>query len=196
MPEGRAFAQIVSLACHDLRTPLATAHGFARTLVEQGRLGEPEARYIAMIEAASLQLGDLLDRLSLLARIEAGRYEPDLAPANLTDVARAAAEGVRDGDVEVSGTDGSVRVDAVALERALHDFARCALRHGGLDRVSFEVQDSTIELAPVAREVAPIILGKELRDLGAAVAVRTIEALGGSVSVESERLVVRLDEPI
>ena len=28
----RFFARFVSLACHDLRTPLATVSGFARTL--------------------------------------------------------------------------------------------------------------------------------------------------------------------
>ena len=32
LPSQSIFAQLVSLACHDLRTPLATATGFAHTL--------------------------------------------------------------------------------------------------------------------------------------------------------------------
>ena len=32
MTEDSEFARLVSLACHDLRTPLATVNGFARTL--------------------------------------------------------------------------------------------------------------------------------------------------------------------
>jgi hypothetical protein len=36
------------------------------------------------------------------------------------------------------------------------------------------------------------VLGEDLRDLGAAVAVRAIAALGGSVSLTGETLTIRL----
>ena len=39
---------------------------------------------------------------------------------------------------------------------------------------------------------APVVLGKDLRDLGAAVAVSVIETLGGSVSVSGRTLTIRL----
>jgi hypothetical protein len=39
---------------------------------------------------------------------------------------------------------------------------------------------------------APVVLGQDLRDLGAAVAVRHVEWLGGSVSVDGETLTIRL----
>ncbi len=194
MAKADSFAQLVSLACHDLRTPLATVHGFAATLARQPELGDPTTRYLGMIETASLQLGELLDRLSLVARIEGGRYEPDLGSGELLDVARAAAERVHEGDVMVTGAGGTALVDAVVLENAFHDLARCAIRHGGLDSLALRVEGERVELAPIPDEVAAIILGEELRDLGAAVAVRAIEALGGSVSVESERLIVQLRE--
>ena len=42
---------------------------------------------------------------------------------------------------------------------------------------------------------AKVVLGQDLRDLGAAVAVRLVEALGGSVSLESETLTVRVGSP-
>ena len=36
MTDDPDFARLVSLACHDLRTPLATVHGFATTLSRGG----------------------------------------------------------------------------------------------------------------------------------------------------------------
>ena len=38
----------------------------------------------------------------------------------------------------------------------------------------------------------PVVLGNEIRDLGAAAGVRLIEHLGGAVSVDGERLLIRL----
>ncbi|MBD0330741.1 MAG: hypothetical protein ICV64_11645, partial [Thermoleophilia bacterium] len=48
-----------------------------------------------------------------------------------------------------------------------------------------------VAIAPVGPEVAPILLGEDLRDLGAAVAVRAVTAGDGSVAVAGERAIVR-----
>ena len=50
---GQRFARLVSLACHDLRTPLATVNGFAKTLTRGGTLGERESHFVDLIEAAA-----------------------------------------------------------------------------------------------------------------------------------------------
>src|SRR5207247_9315007 len=89
--EHDEFARLVLLACHDLRTPLATVHGFAQTLVRMGELEEPAARYLEMIDTASGQLADLIDELALGARIEAGRYEPGRKEVDTVALVRAAA---------------------------------------------------------------------------------------------------------
>src|SRR5438034_9829447 len=86
-----SFPRLVSLAAHDLRTPLATIHGFAQTLVRMGDLGEPKQRYMEMIDMASRQLAELLDELGTAARIEDGRYEPSLQPVQSMELAHAAA---------------------------------------------------------------------------------------------------------
>ena len=80
------FPRLVSLAAHDLRTPLATIHGFAQTLVRMGDLGEPRQRYMEMIDSAALQLAELLDELGVAARIEGGRYDPALQPADTLEL--------------------------------------------------------------------------------------------------------------
>jgi signal transduction histidine kinase len=190
--QDTSFARLVSLACHDLRTPLATVYGFARTLMRDDGLGEPASRYVEMIESASQQLGELLDELGLASRIEAGRYEPTLKESDTADLARVVAERLGEDRVGVSGAGGAVWVDLEPTERAVSALAQCALRHGGLQHVDVVADGREITVAPIIRSSAPVVLGEELRDLGAAVAVRLIRRLGGSVAVEGETLTITL----
>jgi signal transduction histidine kinase len=185
-----SFAGFVSLACHDLRTPLATVSGFAHTL-QQNELGQPADRYVEMIQAASGQIADILDELGMVARIEAGRFAPSLSEADTLELAQAAAHLV--GDKASAGGEGAaVRIDRDATERGLAAFARCALRHGGLEEVELAADGAVLAISPVLENVGPIILGEELKDLGSAAARQLVEATGGSVELEGERLFVRL----
>jgi len=190
--EQTDFARLVMLACHDLRTPLATVLGFTQTLERLDQLEEPASRYLEMIGAASGQIGDLVDELSLGARIEAGRYEPVREELDTLELARAAAEQLGAERVETGGDGGRVEVDARATKRAVTALARCALRHGGLEQVKLTAHEQHLELGPVTAAAAPVLLGEDLRDLGAAIAVRQIRAQGGSVELEGDQLIVRL----
>jgi signal transduction histidine kinase len=182
------FARLVSLACHDLRTPLATVHGFATTLERGGDLEPPADRYVEMINAASAQIAELIDELSLVSRIESGRYDPTLREADTLELAQAAAARLGAERVRVAGSGTAVETDPDALERGLAALFQSALRHGGLDEVEVEVDGAEIRLSPVTAASAPVVLGEDLRDLGAAVAVRLVRRLGGSVEVEGETL--------
>jgi signal transduction histidine kinase len=186
--EDDAFARLVSLACHDLRTPLATVHGFATTLARAGDLEPPSDRYVEMIDAASAQLAELIDELALAARIESGRYDPTTRVADTLELAQAAAERLGEDRVHVTGAGTAVETDAEAVERGLAALFQSALRHGGLESVEVEVDGAEIRLSPVTAASAPVVLGEDLRDLGAAVAVRLVRRLGGSAVVEGETL--------
>ena len=94
--------------------------------------------------------------------------------------------------VLVSGEGAEVELDAEASERAVGALARCALRHGGLEEVELAVRGPELAISPVTPASAPVLLGEDLRDLGAAVAVRVVQARGGSVAVEGETLTIRL----
>jgi signal transduction histidine kinase len=192
MSEDDAFPRLVSLACHDLRTPLATVHGFARTLARGGGLEPPADRYVEMIDAASAQLAELIDELSLAARIESGRYEPTPRETDTLELARAAAARLGEERVRVSGSGAAVETDVDAVERGLAALFQSALRHGGLDEVAVEVEGAEFRLSPVTAAAAPVVLGDDLRDLGAAVAARLVARLGGSLAVAGETLTVRL----
>jgi hypothetical protein len=69
---------------------------------------------------------------------------------------------------------------------------QATLRHGGLDEVDVLVRGKELDVSPVTESSAPVVLGHDLRDLGAAVAVSVIEALGGSVSISGRTLTIRL----
>ena len=187
-----SFARLVSLAAHDLRTPLATIHGFAQTLVRMGDLGDPKQRYVEMIDAASRQLAELLDELGTAARIEGGRYEPSMQAVDTLELARAAASNLGEDRVKISGEGGEVHVDPDGTERGISALAQAALRHGGLDEVALHVDGSTLALSPVTASSAPVVLGEDLRDLGAAVAVRVVDALGGSLALDGDTLTITL----
>jgi signal transduction histidine kinase len=188
------FPHLVSLAAHDLRTPLATIHGFAQTLIRMGDLGEPKQKYMEMIDAASRQLAELLDELGTAARIEGGRYEPSLQPVDTLELAQAAAAQLGEERVRVSGEGAEVHVDPEATERGVAALAQAALRHGGLEEVELSVEGRSLTISPVTAASAPVVLGEELRDLGAAVGARVVRALGGSVALEGDKLTVQLPE--
>jgi signal transduction histidine kinase len=191
LAEDPDFAPLVMLACHDLRTPLATVHGFAHTLERSAELDEASARYVEMIGTASAQLAELLDELSVAARLAAGRYDPPLRAVNTLELARSAADRLGDDRVGISGEGTEVDLDRDAAERAVSSLARCALRHGGLEQVQLAVRGPELALSPVTPASAPVLLGEDLRDLGAAVAVRVVRARGGTVEVEGDTLAVR-----
>jgi signal transduction histidine kinase len=192
LSEDPDFARLVMLACHDLRTPLATVHGFAHTLARDEGLDETTARYVGMIGTASGQMAELIDQLSVAARLAADRYDPPLRAADTVALAQGAAEKLGEERVGVTGEGAELETDPEAMERAVAALARCLLRHGGLECVEIEVRGPELALAPVTPASAPVVLGEDLRDLGAAVAVRVIRARGGSIEVDGETLRVRL----
>jgi signal transduction histidine kinase len=176
------FARLVSLACHDLRTPLATVSGFAKTLLRMDDLDEEKrTRYLSLIDDSAEDLGRLLDLLSLAARIESGRYDPTRQEVDSLELAPEGA----------TGSGASVRVDPEPVARALASLARAAERHGDA-AVTVTVDGPEVALAPVTAGAAPVVLGDEPKDLGALVAGRVLRVHGGSLELAGETLRVTL----
>jgi signal transduction histidine kinase len=190
MRNDTSFARLVSLACHDVRTPLATVHGFAKTLTRTVELPPPADRYVEMIEAASAQMAELLDELSLVARIESGRSDPGLRETDTLTLAHSAAERLGEDRVKVTGEGATITTDVEGVDRGVSALVQAALRHGGLDEVEVVVRGPVIEVSPITDSSSAVVLGLELRDLGAAVAVKLIDFLGGAVEVEDGTLTI------
>jgi signal transduction histidine kinase len=191
MTNERHFAELVSVACHDILTPLATVYGFARTL-ETLPLEDPAPRYVEMIGAASAQIDELVDQLRLAARIESGKYEPALVERDSLELAAEAAARLEEGRIEVTGAGAPVRVDSEATARALSQLARAAARFGGHESVELEVRGAELVISPLSRTARPVVLGEEPRELAAPAAALLVRALGGELEAREETLLVRL----
>ena len=183
---AQRFARLVSLACHDLRTPLATVNGFAKTLTRGGTLGEREARFVGLITAAAEQMAGLLDMLALAARIESGRYEPVFTSADTLELATTADERIA-----TEGAGETIETDAAAVRGSLASLARCAAVHGAGTRVTWRVEGRRLTLSPLG-ESAEVVTGEAPRDLGALVARLAIEQLGGTLVLDGDSLLVLL----
>ncbi|HEY8645734.1 MAG TPA: histidine kinase dimerization/phospho-acceptor domain-containing protein [Gaiellaceae bacterium] len=186
MSEDR-FPHVVSLACHDLRTPLATIYGFARTLTRTGDLDERTMRFLGMIEEASEQMIGLLDEVGVTARIEGGRWEPALQEADTLELATSDDERVvTEGDGE------TIETEPESVARALRSLAVAASRYGPAEWVTWSVRGRELELSPITADAAPVVTGESIRDLGSVVAKIVIEELGGSLQLDGETLRIRL----
>ena len=128
----------------------------------------------------------MLEDLGVAARIESGRYEPVVREVDSSELARQASERVGDERVGVEGDGAPVMVDPDRTGAAIGALALCALRHGGLEHVDLRVSGAVLELSPITATAAPVLTGEQLRDLGAAVAVRLISALGGEVALDGD----------
>jgi signal transduction histidine kinase len=181
MPEA-SFEQLVELACHDLRTPLATVNGFTKTILRAGELAD--LRFIELIDEASVEMAVLVDQLGLAARIASGHYEPHLVEASTLEL--AAASGV-----PAAGEGAPIETDADTVVRSLRGLVAAAVRFGAGDP-SWTVVGRELSLGPIAPSAADALDGSEAKDVGAMVGRAAIAALGGSVELDGERLRVRL----
>jgi len=175
------FPRLVSLACHDLRTPLATIYGFARTLTRGEGLDDRTARFLGMIEEASEQMTEMLDDVGTAAQIAGGRWEPVLRAVDTLELARSDDERI-----EVSGEGAMIETEAVTVARGLEALAIAAVRYGPAERVTWRVSGRLLELSPVTAEAGPVVVADEVRDLGSLVARLVIEQLGGSLELRSD----------
>ena len=73
-------------------------------------------RELTVFEAASGQLAELLEELSLAARIESGRYDPAIQEVDSVQLVRSAVEPLDAGLVSVEGEGAPVQVDVAAAE--------------------------------------------------------------------------------
>jgi signal transduction histidine kinase len=190
----QTFPQLVSLACHDLRTPLATASGFATTLERLDEIGQPAARYVEMIGAATDQMAALLDLLGAAARVEDERFEPLPQPTNARALADAAARQLPDGAASVAGEGSPVEFDPRWGAVALGAIAEAARRHGGVEQIALAVDGPTVEISPIVDGAGAVATGEDLRDFPAAVGASVLKAAGASVELDGDRLRVRFPE--
>jgi signal transduction histidine kinase len=83
----------VSVAAHELRTPLAPIRGYVEVLLDEdvGRLNDDQREYLETVERSTRRLLTLTSNLLDVTRIETGRVELVLQPTDLSALVKAVA---------------------------------------------------------------------------------------------------------
>lgn len=93
----RAKTEFVSMAAHQLRTPIATTRWYLEMLMDGdvGKLKPKQKDYLAEVGGANDRMGDIVDDFLNVSRIELGTFEIDSKPIPFSATIRESAEDLK-----------------------------------------------------------------------------------------------------
>ncbi len=86
----KAKTEFVSLASHQLRTPLTAINWYSEMLGTTGKLTKDQQSFAAEINTASTRMSDLVNSLLNVSRLELGTFAIEPEPADIVAIAEAA----------------------------------------------------------------------------------------------------------
>src|SRR5258708_3566593 len=129
----------LSVAAHELKTPVTSLRGFAQTILRQMNRGmtlDPERVRHAFetIDQRSTKLAQLVSQLLEMSRIEAGQLQLDKAPTQITDLVASIIAMIQPGTnkhtFEVNAADSvSMLVDPLRLEQVITNLIDNAVKY-------------------------------------------------------------------
>jgi signal transduction histidine kinase len=130
----------LSLAAHELKTPLAVAAGYLRMVLKEqaGPLSEKQRKMLEEADRACGRLSTLITEMSTLARFESQDLALARHDVDVTALVREVAGNMHEGDdrgvrIQVSAPETPLIVagDRTRMSGALHALMRAALRERG-----------------------------------------------------------------
>lgn len=210
---------------HELRTPLTSILGFTEILLDHEDLSETQRRYCGKIQSSGQQLQSSLNQLVDLSRLEAGQTELFLHEFSLRQalrescmaVARLAQKQDVKVDCQLGETIGTIVSDEGKLRQVLYNFLAHAIGRspaGGVVTIDIEnlssqgyritIEDAGEHLQDMSRVFEPVHLdapseqASNMNELGLVIARRLIDAIDGTVKLESAAtggLLVKIEIP-
>jgi signal transduction histidine kinase len=197
---------------HELRTPLTSMLGFAEIMLDHETLTDTQRRFCEKIQSSGFQLQARLTQLVDLSRLEAGQSELFLHEFSLREALRESCAAVarlaqKQGvtiDCDAEADLPSIVSDEGKLRQVLYNFFAHAISRspeGETVRVFAEshapsqfqiiiedkgetIEDMSSIFEPVDID-APSEKATNMTELGLAISRRLIDALGGTVKLES-----------
>ena len=208
--------QFLSIASHELKSPLTSLVGYVELLekrVQHGAFDEREQRAIHVVAQQTARLEKMIDAMFDVSRIETGQIAISCEPVELNDLAAEVSAQMRllfkRHTLELSLADGPLVIqgDALRMQQVLENLIHNAIKYspaGGSIRVTVErreqqavlsVSDQGIGIPAAAQEHlfdrfyrAPNTETWRISGMGIGLSVvREIVCLhGGTVSVDSQ----------
>ncbi len=158
----RLRRELVSNVSHDLRTPLASMHGYVETLLLKNDSLNAEERlhYLEITRKHTRRLGQLIGDLFDLSRLESHSIHPDLEIFSLAELLQDVSQDFelqaqqKDITINVPGGpgDSTVYADIGLLQRVLENLIRNALKftpNGGEISINLKRKQDSVAVAVV-----------------------------------------------
>jgi signal transduction histidine kinase len=202
--------RFLSLAAHELKTPLTSIKGFSYSLARRLEKGEPcDPRHVQVLERQAERLHALLEEMLEVSRIETGRFVLHQEPCEVVELVESVRRSLRrlgaDADVDAHvETSLPLLADRERIERALTAMVVRA-RSLGPVRIDAERSGGSAEIRihwsgdPLSDPDGALLPHWEVpqpqrQGLGMAlmVARRAAELHGGSLRAETHQFVLQL----
>lgn len=152
--------QFLSIAAHELKTPLTSLRGFSqilqRRMLQEHILSERDARAVEMIDVQAQRLSKLVDTLLDVARLQLGQFTLDIKPLDLCVLVQCLIDEIKPTldkhTIELQKEESPLMIngDVLRLEQVFQNLLQNAVKYsptGGAITVRIAKQDKLASVA-------------------------------------------------
>ncbi|KKT73798.1 MAG: PAS/PAC sensor hybrid histidine kinase [Candidatus Nomurabacteria bacterium GW2011_GWA1_46_11] len=146
----RAKSEFVSLASHQLRTPLSAVKWFSELLIDgdAGQLTTNQSEFVGNIHKSNERLIEMVNSLLNITRIESGRIIVDPKPTNLADLVNQVLEDLQE----------KIREKKLTMVVSVHgQLPQVALDARMINHVYLILLSNSIKYSPEGSQITVII---------------------------------------